>query len=58
MAQEGAFRRDDWNVRIKTWAEMTATRDHFILSATVTAWDGEEVFHDVAWDHRIARNGM
>ena len=56
--RETSFERDDWNVRIKTSSEMTATKTAFLLRASVTCWDGEEEFHHVQWDHSIPRNGM
>ena len=58
MDQESHFKRKDWNVRIKTTAEMTATKTDFRLRASVTCWDGDEEFHHVDWDHVIPRNGM
>ncbi|MEM7318388.1 MAG: CocE/NonD family hydrolase [Pseudomonadota bacterium] len=58
MDQESHFARDDWNVRIKTTAEMTATKTDFHLKASVICWDGDEEFHRVHWDHTIPRNGM
>ncbi|MDJ0631264.1 MAG: CocE/NonD family hydrolase [Rhodobacter sp.] len=58
MDQESEFRRDDWNVRIETKAEMTASMVDFHLRASVTCWDGETEFHHVVWDHTIPRNGM
>lgn len=58
MDQESHFQREDWDVRIKTTAEMTATKSDFRLKASVTCWDGDEEFHHVDWDHVIPRNGM
>ncbi|NNE78712.1 MAG: CocE/NonD family hydrolase [Silicimonas sp.] len=58
MDQDSLFERDDWRVRIKTFAEMTASETEFHLKATVTCWDGDEEFHQVDWDHTIPRNGM
>ena len=58
MDQEGLFERDDWTVRIKTTAKMTATAELFLLDATVDCWDGETHFHSVTWHHEIPRNGM
>ncbi|SPH23755.1 Cocaine esterase [Defluviimonas aquaemixtae] len=58
MKQSGFFRRDDWNPRFETWSEMTATKTHFVLKASVTCRDGEEEFHHVDWHHEIPRNGM
>ena len=58
MEQESFFERGAWKARIKTYAEMTATETDFILTASVTCWDGEEQFHHVDWNHKIPRNGM
>ncbi len=58
MDQESHFRRDDWDVRIKTTAEMTASVTDFHLRASVTCWDGDKEFHRVDWEHVIPRNGM
>ena len=58
MEQDATFERDDWNVRVKTVAKQTATATAFILDATVTCWDGDEMFHEVEWHHEIPRNGM
>lgn len=58
MKQSTVFRRPDWNPRIETWSEMTATQTHFVLRASVTCHDGDALFHHVDWHHEIPRNGM
>ncbi|MDV7144836.1 CocE/NonD family hydrolase [Tropicimonas sp. TH_r6] len=58
MVQDSRFRREDWDVTIRTSAEMTASATEFHLRASVTCRDGEEEFHHVDWDHVIPRNGM
>ncbi|MEM7379444.1 MAG: CocE/NonD family hydrolase C-terminal non-catalytic domain-containing protein, partial [Pseudomonadota bacterium] len=58
MDQESHFCREDWDARIKTTADMTASRTAFHLRASVTCWDGDTVFHTVEWEHEIPRNGM
>ena len=58
MDQESLFERGDWKVRIKTQAEMSATKTEFQLRATVQCWDGETPFHSIEWTHAIPRNGM
>ncbi|MEG9862197.1 MAG: CocE/NonD family hydrolase [Parvularculales bacterium] len=58
MDQECVFERDDWNFTIKTTASMTADKDSFILHATVTCLDGDAIFHEVEWNHKIDRKGM
>lgn len=57
MDQEATFERADWKVRVKTTAKQTATSDNFVLEATVSCWDGDELFHEVDWHHEIPRNG-
>ena len=57
MDQEATFERADWKVRVKTTAKQTATSDSFVLEATVSCWDGDELFHEVGWHHEIPRNG-
>ena len=34
IVRDGGFARDDWNVRIKTTARMTATKTDFHLKAS------------------------
>ncbi|MEM0987297.1 MAG: CocE/NonD family hydrolase [Pseudomonadota bacterium] len=58
MEQRAEISRGDWHVTVRTYAEMTATRDAFLLNATTTCWDGVEEFHRSVWDHRIPRDGM
>ena len=58
MIQESLFERGDWKARLKTTSEQTATSSEFILKARVECWDGETLFHEVDWEHRIPRNGM
>ena len=58
MEQDSLFERGDWKVRIKTTSEQTATTSEFILKARVECWDGETLFHEVDWDHKIPRKGM
>lgn len=58
MDQECCFEREDWNFTIKTTARMKADAEHFIIDATVTSLEGDEVFHEVTWNHKIPRRGM
>lgn len=58
MEQDSLFERGDWKVRIRTSSEQTATTTEFVLKARVACWDGETLFHDVEWEHKIPRNGM
>ncbi|MEM9148027.1 MAG: CocE/NonD family hydrolase [Pseudomonadota bacterium] len=58
MTQESIFARGDWQARIKTVSEMTASKTDFVLTARVECYDGEALFHAVDWHHTIPRNGM
>lgn len=58
MEQESFLERGDWRVRIKTFAEQTATETEFHINARVECWNGDELFHEVDWSHAIPRNGM
>jgi len=58
MIQSDGFKRGDWRPHIETYAEMTATRTHFVLKAHVECRNGEEHVHHVDWHHEIPRNGM
>ncbi|MDW4550339.1 CocE/NonD family hydrolase [Defluviimonas sp. D31] len=58
MEQEARFTRDDWKVRIKTYAEQTATATDFHLTARIECWSGDELFFENAQDFTIPRNGM
>ncbi len=58
MEQEARFTRDDWNVRIKTYAEQTATATDFHLTARTQCWSGEDLFFEFDKTFSIPRNGM
>ncbi len=58
MEQTATFNREDWNIRIETWSDMTATETEFHLTAHVECYDGEEQFHRAEWTQKIPRNGM
>lgn len=50
-------RRDTWETKVTTYAEMTATEDEFILEASLECRDGDEVFAERQWSDRIPREG-
>ena len=58
MSQESFIERGEWKARIKTFAEQTADKENFRLRARVECWLGDELFHEVDWNHTIPRNGM
>ena len=47
--------RDEWAVRIKTSAAITASADHYVLRHTVTTYKDDEVFFEKTFDKKIAR---
>ncbi|MDI3337138.1 CocE/NonD family hydrolase [Defluviimonas aestuarii] len=58
MEQEARFTRDDWKVRIKTYAEQTATATDFHLTARIQCWSGDDLFFEDDQSFTIPRNGM
>lgn len=58
MSQESFIERGEWKARLKTFAEQTADKENFRLRARVECWLGDELFHEVDWNHTIPRNGM
>ncbi|MEM8730472.1 MAG: CocE/NonD family hydrolase C-terminal non-catalytic domain-containing protein, partial [Pseudomonadota bacterium] len=58
MEQNAGFSRDDWSVKIETYAEQTATASAFHLTARIKCWDGDTVFFEADDHFEIPRNGM
>lgn len=58
MAQQAGFSRDDWQVRIETFAEQTATKTDFHLRARLRCWSGEALFFEDEREFTLPRNGM
>jgi predicted acyl esterase len=52
---EQRLSRGDWAVRTKAEAEMTCTATHLRMTARLTAWEGEKVVFERAWDDQVAR---
>jgi putative CocE/NonD family hydrolase len=50
--------RGDWRVRTETRTVMAATRDEFVLRATLDAYDGETRVLSRNWQARVPRNGV
>lgn len=48
--------REGWRTRIETRAEMHSDKDHFFLSASLIAYENEQVVAEREWNERIARN--
>ena len=58
MEQEARFKRDDCKVRIKTYAEQTATKTDFHLTARIQCWSDDNLFFEDDQSFIIPRNGM
>ena len=52
---EQRLSRGDWAVRTTAWAEMTATATHLVMSARLTAREGDRVVFERAWNDTVAR---
>lgn len=52
---EQRLSRGDWAVRTKARAEMTATATHLRMTATLTAWEGDQVIFTRDFDDEVPR---
>ena len=50
--------RHGWVLSIATHAELSATRDAFLLRARLDAWEGETPVARRRWQQRIPRDGV
>ncbi|MBC8242275.1 MAG: CocE/NonD family hydrolase [Alphaproteobacteria bacterium] len=50
------YARGDWNVRIEADTHMTVTHDHFIITATLDAFEGDARAYSNQWNCRIPRD--
>jgi len=50
------MRRGDWEIRVEARTRLSATREHFVLQAWLTAQEGEEEVFTRAWEERIERD--
>jgi putative CocE/NonD family hydrolase len=48
--------RGDWRVRTETETRFRATRDEFLIDATLDAYEGDERVYTQIWDRRIKRD--
>ncbi len=49
--------RGDWSIRIESLATMTSTRTHFLITARMEAYDGEELIFEKSNAYEIERHG-
>ena len=50
--------RGDWRIRTEAYTLMTATRDDFVISATLDAYEGDSRVFTRTWDRKIPRDGV
>ena len=58
MTQETSLTREDWRVRIKTYAEQSATQTDFCLTARIECWNDDKLFFEDTQNFTVPRNGM
>lgn len=56
VVQERHFERDDWRVRTVTRTVLTSTRTHFLIRATLDAYEGDVRVFSKSWDESIVRD--
>jgi len=50
------FARKDWNVKIQADTHMSVTKSHFIIKATLNAYEGDNKVFSNQWDCEIPRD--
>jgi hypothetical protein len=50
--------RGSWDTTTESTLELSSTADEFRLKESITAWEGEKVVFEKAWDHQIKRDLM
>jgi hypothetical protein len=50
------FVRDDWNVNIQADTHMAVSKTHFIIKATLDAYEGDKKVFSNQWDCEIPRD--
>ena len=48
--------RQAWHVRVETRMRLSCTRDAFLLSAALRAWEGDDEIRHREWNHSIPRD--
>ncbi len=51
------FERDNWKIRTETRTNVTCEKHHFVVSATLEAYEGERRVFERKFSERIRRNG-
>jgi hypothetical protein len=53
---ERTMRRGEWQIRTKTQTVLRSTPDHFVVWATLDAWEGEKRVFSRNWDEKVPRD--
>ncbi len=56
VTSERKFERDDWSVYTKTRTILTSTKTHFIIRATLDAYEGDVRIYSKTWDEKVKRD--
>lgn len=56
ITHERSFERGDWQVRTVTYTVLTSTRTHFVIRATLDAYEGDLRVFSKSWDESVARD--
>ena len=56
VLSERQFEREDWSVYTRTNTILTSTLTHFIIRATLDAYEGDARIFSKTWDERIRRD--
>jgi hypothetical protein len=58
VVHERTFERGDWRVRTVTRTVLTSQREHFLVRATIDAYEGDVRVFAKSWDEAISRDLM
>ncbi|MDZ7754098.1 MAG: CocE/NonD family hydrolase [Gammaproteobacteria bacterium] len=56
VTHERSFERGDWQVRTVTRTVLVSTRTHFVIRATLDAYEGDVRVFSKSWDESVARD--
>ena len=56
LSERMLMRRGDWEIRVEARTRLSATREHFVLQAWLTAQEGEAEVFAREWEERIERD--
>ncbi len=56
VISERSFKRNDWTTSVKTRTVLTSSKTHFIIRATLDAYEGDVRIFSKSWDERVKRD--